>query len=66
MISSTVLYIGLAYVVGTAFGYAVALTRGRREGIEIGLDSLIANGYLRTGVHDRGETVIYQYWEERT
>lgn len=64
MISSTVLYLGLAYVVGTAFGYIVAIQRGRREGIEISLDSLISRGYIRTGVNNQGETVIYKYWEK--
>lgn len=63
MFSSVVLYLGLAYVVGTVFGYVVAIQRGRRQGIELSLDSLIARGYIRSGVNERGETVIYKYWE---
>lgn len=58
------LWLAVAYIVGTAFGYAVALRQGRREGIEVSLDSLIAQGYIRTGVNSRGETVIYKYWEK--
>ena len=61
---SIVLGLAMAYVVGTVFGYVVAIQRGRREGIEISLDSLIARGYVRSGVNKHGETVIYKYWEK--
>lgn len=64
MFSSSVLYLALAYIVGTAFGYAVAIKRGRREGIEASLDSLITRGYIRTGVNKDGETVIYKHWQK--
>ena len=61
---SIILGLALAYVVGTAFGYVVAIQRGRREGIELSLDSLIARGYVRSGVNAQGEVVIYKYWEK--
>jgi hypothetical protein len=56
--------LAVAYAVGTAFGYAVAFNKGRRRGLELTLDTLIALGYVQTGVNARGETVIYKYWEE--
>jgi len=61
---AVMLGLAVSYTVGTVFGYMVALRRGRREGIEISLDSLVARGYIRTGVNSRGETVIYKYWEK--
>ena len=54
----------VAYVIGTAFGYALAFRYGRRQGLELSLDALIALGYVRTGVNKNGETVIYKYWEK--
>jgi len=64
MFSSSVMFLGLAYVVGTMFGYAVALRRGRREGLESSLDSLIHHGYIRSKVDKNGETILYKYWED--
>ena len=61
---SIILGLALAYIAGTVFGYVVAIRQGRKEGIEISLDSLIARGYVRSGVNKHGETVIYKYWEE--
>lgn len=59
-----VLGLAVPYTVGTIFGYFVAIQQGRREGIEVSLKSLIACGYIRTGVNSCGETVIYKYWEK--
>lgn len=64
MISSSVLFLALAYVVGTMFGYIIALRRGWREGVESSLDNLIHHGYIRSKVDKNGETVIYKYWED--
>jgi hypothetical protein len=59
-----VLILAFVYVIGTLFGYVVALKKGRRQGIEASLDSLIERGYIRTCVNARGETIIYKYWEK--
>jgi hypothetical protein len=59
-----ILGLAVAYIVGTMFGYIVAIQQGRRAGIERSLDTLIALGYVRTGVNAQGETVIYKYWEK--
>ena len=59
-----VLGLAVAYIAGTIFGYVVAIQRGRRAGIERSLDTLIALGYVRTGVNAQGETVIYKHWEK--
>ena len=53
-----------AYVAGTVFGFALAFRYGRRQGLELSLDTLIALGYVRTGVNKDGETVIYKHWEK--
>lgn len=64
MFSSSVLFLALAYVVGTMFGYIIALQRGRREGLESTLDKLIYDGYIRSKVDKHGEIIIYKYWED--
>jgi len=61
---SIILGLAFSYVAGTVFGYVIAIQRGRKEGIEISLDSLIARGYVRSGVNNKGEVVIYKYWEK--
>ena len=43
-----------AYVAGTVFGFALAFRYGRRQGLELSLDTLIALGYVRTGVNKDG------------
>lgn len=60
---TVILGLAISYTVGTVFGYAVAFRLGRRQGLELSLDTLIALGYVRTGVNKNGETVIYKYWE---
>ena len=60
---TTILGLAVAYIVGTLFGYSIAFYRGRRQGLELTLEALIAMGYIRTGVNKHGETVIYRHWE---
>ena len=56
-------FLAIAYIVGTVFGYFVALKRGMTMGIELSLDSLIEDGYVRAGVNKDGDVVLYKYWE---
>ncbi len=53
-----------AYIAGIWAGYRIAIVNGRREGIELSIDSLIRSGYLKSKVNAKGETVIYKYWED--
>jgi len=41
------LFIFIAYVLGTAFGFYIGLDRGRLHGIELCIDNLIRDGYLK-------------------
>ena len=56
-------FLAIAYIVGTVFGYFVALKRGMTMGIELSLDSLIEDGYVRASVNKDGDVVLYKYWE---
>ena len=55
----------IAYFVGSWIGYRLAIIKGRREGIELSVDSLIKSGYLKSKVNEKGETVIYKHWEDK-
>lgn len=61
---TTVIGLAAVYTIGTLFGYFVALRRGRKEGINFSVDNLISNGYIRHSINDKGEVVLYKYWED--
>jgi hypothetical protein len=54
----------LAYVIGTAYGYFLGKTSSIKNVAEVTIDSLIANGYLKTRRGANGELEILKHNEE--
>lgn len=61
----TEIWLLIAYAIGSWIGYRLAINQGRREGIELSIDSLIKSGYLKSKINEKGETVIYKHWEDK-
>jgi hypothetical protein len=53
-----------AYAVGTIFGYVLGKTSNIKNVAELTIDSLIANGYLKTRRGANGELEILKHNEE--
>jgi len=51
-------------VVFTAFGYGIGVTQYYRKTTEAVIDTLIAQGYLRTRINKNGETEILKVSDE--
>jgi hypothetical protein len=62
MIDQNTAWMLLAYVVGTGFGMWVA--RPGIKVVEATIDNLIAKGYLRHRIDEKGEVEILKYNEE--
>lgn len=54
------LFILGSYIAGTAFGYYLGLDKGKKQGIELCIDNLINQGYLKyKGVRANPEILKY-------
>ena len=62
MFDSNTAWMLFAYVVGTGFGMWVA--RPGVEVVEATIDSLIAKGYLKHRIDEKGEVEILKYNED--
>ena len=62
MFDSNTAWMLFAYVVGTGFGMWAA--RPGVEVVEATIDSLIAKGYLKHRIDEKGEVEILKYNEE--
>lgn len=51
-------------VVFTAFGYGIGKTQYYQKTTEVVIDTLIAQGYLRTRINKNGETEILKVSDE--
>jgi hypothetical protein len=51
----SIYWFGLAYLVGTGFGFWIGRNYGIAQGITVTLDTLVDGGYLKTRIDNDGE-----------
>jgi hypothetical protein len=58
-----ILWLLVAYIVGTGFGWYISKASAVTQALEMMLDKLVKEGYVKT--RGQGEkTEILKYWEE--
>ena len=58
MTNETLIFLGLAYVAGTGFGYWQGLAKGHLGGVEAAVDQLIETGYLKFRGHKNNPEIL--------
>ena len=53
-----ILFLCIAYVAGTGFGYWQGLAKGRISGVEATIDQLIETGYLKFRGHKNNPEIV--------
>ena len=51
-------FILLSYILGTAFGFYLGISRGKKNGIADCIDSLIEQGYLKVKGHKNNPEIM--------